>query len=92
MKKYISLFLCILLLASCSNSGEKRSRVLKVYNWADYIDEEVLTEFPAWYRQAKTFVLFTKYSISTKSCSLKLSADRKISTLYAHRNTSSNEC
>ena len=50
MKKYISLFLCILLLASCSNSGEKRSRVLKVYNWADYIDEEVLTEFPAWYK------------------------------------------
>ena len=35
MKKYISLFLCILLLASCSNSGEKRSRVLKVYNWAE---------------------------------------------------------
>ena len=51
MKKYISLFLCILLLASCSNSGEKRSRVLKVYNWADYIDEEVLTEFPAWYKE-----------------------------------------
>ena len=46
MKKYISLFL-----ASCSNSGEKRSRVLKVYNWADYIDEEVLTEFPAWYKE-----------------------------------------
>lgn len=51
MKKYISLLLCILLLASCSNSGEKRSRVLKVYNWADYIDEEVLTEFPAWYKE-----------------------------------------
>ena len=36
---------------NCSNSGEKRSRVLKVYNWADYIDEEVLTEFPAWYKE-----------------------------------------
>ena len=51
MKKYISLFLCILLLASCTDSGEKRSRVLKVYNWGDYIDEEVLTEFPAWYKE-----------------------------------------
>ena len=39
MKKYIPLFLCILLLASCTGASEKRSRVLKVYNWADYIDE-----------------------------------------------------
>ena len=51
MKKYIPLFLCILLLASCTGASEKRSRVLKVYNWADYIDEEVLTEFPAWYKE-----------------------------------------
>ena len=46
MKKYIPLLLCILLLASCTGASEKRSRVLKVYNWADYIDEEVLAEFP----------------------------------------------
>lgn len=51
MKKYIPLFLCILLLVSCTGASEKRSRVLKVYNWADYIDEEVLTEFPAWYKE-----------------------------------------
>lgn len=51
MKKYIPLLLCILLLASCTSSGEKRSRVLKVYNWADYIDENVLAEFPAWYKE-----------------------------------------
>ena len=51
MKKYIPLLLCILLLASCTGASEKRSRVLKVYNWADYIDEEVLTEFPAWYKE-----------------------------------------
>lgn len=36
---------------SCGHSDEARSRVLKVYNWADYIDEEVLAEFPAWYKQ-----------------------------------------
>lgn len=51
MKKYIPLLLCILLLASCTSSGERRSRVLKVYNWADYIDENVLAEFPAWYKE-----------------------------------------
>lgn len=51
MKKYIPLLLCILLLASCIGASEKRSRVLKVYNWADYIDEEVLAEFPAWYKE-----------------------------------------
>ena len=38
-------------LLSCGNSDEARSRVLKVYNWADYIDEEVLAEFPAWYKE-----------------------------------------
>lgn len=51
MKKYIPLLLCILLLASCTGASEKRSHVLKVYNWADYIDEEVLAEFPAWYKE-----------------------------------------
>ena len=51
MKKYIPLLLCILLLASCTGASEKRSRVLKVYNWADYIDEEVLAEFPVWYKE-----------------------------------------
>ena len=51
MKKYIPLLLCILLLASCTGASEKRSRVLKVYNWADYIDEEVLAQFPAWYKE-----------------------------------------
>lgn len=30
---------------------KERSRVLKIYNWADYIDEDVLAEFPDWYKQ-----------------------------------------
>lgn len=37
--------------ASCEHSSEKRSRILKIYNWADYIDEDVLAEFPVWYKQ-----------------------------------------
>ena len=35
-----------LTLWSCS---QERSSVLKVYNWADYIDEELLDEFEQWY-------------------------------------------
>ncbi len=43
------LFFCL----SClrANSDEERSHILKVYNWADYIDEDVLAEFPDWYKQ-----------------------------------------
>ena len=49
---HILLLLCLALAAaSCKDSGEERSHVLKVYNWADYIDEDVLAEFPAWYKQ-----------------------------------------
>ena len=45
------LFCPVLTAVSCKDSGEERSHVLKVYNWADYIDEDVLAEFPAWYKQ-----------------------------------------
>ena len=31
---------------SCS---EERDHILKIYNWADYIDEELLAEFEDWY-------------------------------------------
>ena len=42
--------LMILPLSSCYNK-ENREEILKVYNWADYIDEDVLANFPAWYKQ-----------------------------------------
>ncbi len=42
---------CLVLLAACGSSDEERSHVLKIYNWGDYIDEEVLAEFPAWYKE-----------------------------------------
>lgn len=41
----------IIFLSSCNRSQEERSRILKVYNWADYIDEDVLAEFPQWYKE-----------------------------------------
>ncbi len=42
---------CFGMLTACSRSTEERSRILKIYNWADYIDEEVLAEFPNWYKE-----------------------------------------
>lgn len=39
------------LMSACGRSDEERSHILKVYNWADYIDEDVLAEFPAWYKE-----------------------------------------
>lgn len=49
--------LCLLLsllagcLLSCGRSDAERAKILKIYNWADYIDEDVLAEFPAWYKE-----------------------------------------
>jgi spermidine/putrescine transport system substrate-binding protein len=38
-------------LNSCSEHEKSRSKILKIYNWADYIDEDLLTEFPEWYKE-----------------------------------------
>jgi len=48
MKKILYLALTVLLFMGCS---EDRSHILKVYNWADYIDEELLDDFEAWYEE-----------------------------------------
>lgn len=48
MKSIIMLALCALILVSCTD--EKRMHTLKIYNWADYIDESVLDEFKEWYK------------------------------------------
>ena len=37
-----------LLIAGCS---EDRDHILKVYNWGDYIDEELIDEFEVWYEE-----------------------------------------
>ena len=36
---------------SCKQGDDSRKKVLKIYNWADYIDEGLLTEFPKWYKE-----------------------------------------
>jgi spermidine/putrescine transport system substrate-binding protein len=47
MKKIVSYIVAAFVLLGCS---EDRSHILKVYNWADYIDEELLSEFEQWYK------------------------------------------
>ena len=46
MKRLIILFAAAMMLLGCS---EDRNHILKVYNWADYIDEDLLDEFEHWY-------------------------------------------
>ena len=49
----------VIILAACAlsltmvgcNQSEARKSILKVYNWADYIDEELLSEFEEWYKE-----------------------------------------
>lgn len=47
----ITLLTILILFSSCNRSEEKRSHILKIYNWADYIDESILTDFPEWYKE-----------------------------------------
>lgn len=42
---------CLGMLSSCARTDKERSKILKIYNWADYIDEEILDEFPVWYKE-----------------------------------------
>ena len=46
-----ALIIVSFLMCGCYNSEESREKVLKVYNWADYIDESVLEDFPKWYKE-----------------------------------------
>ena len=48
MKRIIYLVIAVFVLLGCS---EDRSQILKVYNWADYIDEELIGEFEQWYEE-----------------------------------------
>lgn len=53
MKKFYLFFLVafVATFGLVSASAADRAHTLKVYNWADYIDENVLKSFPDWYRQ-----------------------------------------
>jgi spermidine/putrescine transport system substrate-binding protein len=54
MRPRFILLLCLAVLPffnSCRESERSRKHILKIYNWADYIDEDLLTEFPEWYKE-----------------------------------------
>ncbi len=53
-KSILSILLVIIavcLYTSCKQGDESRKKILKIYNWADYIDESLLEEFPKWYKE-----------------------------------------
>ncbi len=53
MKKNLLRVLAVLVMCTVGMSAFAidREHTLKVYNWADYIDEDVLNAFPSWYKQ-----------------------------------------
>jgi spermidine/putrescine transport system substrate-binding protein len=52
-KLLLILFLAVFALTSqgCLEGKKSRKHILKIYNWADYIDEDLLKEFPKWYKE-----------------------------------------
>ena len=53
MKKFILHSLALIaafVMAGCGISDE-RAHILKVYNWGDYIDEDLIAEFEEWYQE-----------------------------------------
>ena len=64
MKKILIALALVLALTGCS---EDRSQVLKVYNWADYIDEDLLDEFEQWYEEEtgeKVEIIYQTFDIN----------------------------
>ena len=51
MKKILTAVICILAAASSVCIAADREHTLKVYNWADYIDEDLIEEFEQWYEE-----------------------------------------
>lgn len=45
MKKLLTSLFVILLLVGCGSGGSSDKQTLKVYNWGEYIDESVITDF-----------------------------------------------
>ena len=52
IRNNIYYLILLLLLTGCYNSQGSREKILKVYNWADYIEDGVLDDFVAYYKEA----------------------------------------
>ncbi len=51
MKRVLLTVIFVLLLVLNVATAADRMQTLKIYNWADYIDEDVLTDFKEWYKE-----------------------------------------
>lgn len=54
MKRLLKFWIWLFVMAAftgCYNKSEERSDILKVYNWADYIGENVLEDFQKYYKE-----------------------------------------
>ncbi len=55
MKRFSRIFFVMMILVGTSlqvfAKDDDRNQILKVYNWADYIDESLITEFEEWYKE-----------------------------------------
>lgn len=52
MKKYVSLIIiCFMLPLVFGCQKDDEMRIIKIYNWVDYIDEDVLDEFVEYYKE-----------------------------------------
>lgn len=64
MKKILYFAACVMMLLGCS---EERDHILKVYNWADYIDEDLIGEFEQWYEEEtgeKVEIIYQTFDIN----------------------------
>ncbi len=50
MKKILTFIACLFFGVSVICGAADREHTLKIYNWADYIDEDLLEEFKSWYK------------------------------------------
>ena len=50
MRRLFTLIVALLAILGTVTAAD-REHTLKIYNWADYIDEDVLTEFQQWYKE-----------------------------------------
>ena len=51
MKKILLFLSLACVLTGCYNSGVPREKILKIYNWADYMGDGVLEDFQAYYKE-----------------------------------------
>ena len=53
MKDRLHLIITVIILCMMPGVAQalERHEILKVYNWADYIDEDLLPEFEKWYQR-----------------------------------------